>query len=121
VKGDIVKIDYTLWVEDLRQSDRKGKLIGSHEDWMTAIGMGVIILGWEIAIPQMTLGEISIMWISSDYAYDEKGFPGHIPGNSNLVFHIILKDIKRKEESKWLSELSSSDDLTFPFLSFLLS
>ena len=51
----------------------------------TQIGVGKVIRGWDEGVTEMTLGEKTVLTISPDYAYGDRGFPGLIPPNSTLV------------------------------------
>ncbi|MCJ1335531.1 FK506-binding protein 1B [Bachmanniomyces sp. S44760] len=72
--GDNVTIDYTGNLYDPAQKDNdcRGKEFDSSKgrgEFKTAIGVGKVIKGWDEGVPQMTLGEKSILTISGDYAY----------------------------------------------------
>ncbi|KAJ3133691.1 FK506-binding protein 1A [Physocladia obscura] len=43
--------------------------------FVTKIGVGQVIRGWDEGVPQMSLGEKAILRISYDYAYGDRGFP----------------------------------------------
>ncbi|KAJ5338714.1 hypothetical protein N7452_005442 [Penicillium brevicompactum] len=62
----------------------------------TPIGVGRLIQGWDEGVPQMSLGEKAILTISADYGYGDRGFPGLIPANSQLVFEVKLVSIGTK-------------------------
>jgi len=94
--GQTVKIEYTGWLRDPSQADNKGKQFDSSDgrgDFETKIGVGVVIKGWDEAVTQMRVGEKARLNISSDYAYGDHGFTGHIPPNSALIFEVYLKGI----------------------------
>lgn len=58
------------------------------------IGMGQVIKGWDEGVMSMSLGEVSKIHCSPDYAYGSSGFPawGIMP-NSELIFEIEVLSI----------------------------
>ncbi|KAG7007852.1 hypothetical protein G7Y79_00008g024900 [Physcia stellaris] len=101
-KGDEVTIEYTgnLYDEAKADNDYRGDQFDSsigRGDFRTQIGTGKVIRGWDEGVITMTLGEKSVLTISSDYAYGDRGFPGLIPKNSALVFVVELKAINDKK------------------------
>ncbi|KAK1759299.1 hypothetical protein QBC47DRAFT_101995 [Echria macrotheca] len=96
VRGQTVTIEYTGWLKDTTQPDQKGTCFDSsvgREDLITTIGVGNLIRGWDEAVLDMSVGEKAILDITSDYAYGERGFRGHIPPNADLIFEVHLKSI----------------------------
>jgi FK506-binding protein 1 len=94
--GDTVAIEYTGYLYDASRDDKKGKKFDSsvgRGDFVTKIGRGKVIKGWDEGVLEMSVGEKSILTITSDYAYGDRGFPGHIPPGSSLVFDVELKRI----------------------------
>ncbi|HEX5003110.1 MAG TPA: FKBP-type peptidyl-prolyl cis-trans isomerase [Bacteroidia bacterium] len=60
-------------------------------------GIGMVIPGWDEAIPYLALGSKSKIVVPSDLAYGAKGYGG-IPGYTTLVFDMeILKIIKKSK------------------------
>ena len=49
--------------------------------------------GLDIGVAQLSKYERAIMTIPAHLAYGEKGFPGLIPGKSELIFDIELLEI----------------------------
>jgi len=98
--GDVVSIDYNGYLLDPQAADKKGKLFDSsskrNEDFKTVIGVGQVIKGWDEGVITMSLGEKARLTISSDYAYGERGFPGHIPAYAALIFDVELRKIDSK-------------------------
>ena len=85
--GDRVKIHYTGKLESGKKFD------SSHDrgrPFECVIGTGQVIRGWDEGVPQMSVGEKSVLTITGDYAYGERGFPGLIPPNATLVFDVEL-------------------------------
>ncbi|KAK3082180.1 hypothetical protein LTS18_000110 [Coniosporium uncinatum] len=106
--GDQVSMEYTGYIYDTAQAtnDYKGKQFDSSRgrgDFQTSIGEGRVIKGWDDGIigtssqQGMSLGEKATLTISSDYAYGDRGFPGHIPPGATLVFDVELKAINNKK------------------------
>ncbi|KAF2966372.1 hypothetical protein GQX73_g7204 [Xylaria multiplex] len=60
-------------------------------DFVTRIGVGQVIKGWDEGVTQMKVGEKATLDISSDYGYGARGFTGHIPPNADLIFDVHLK------------------------------
>lgn len=102
-KGDQVTIEYTgnLYDEAKGSKDNfRGKQFDSSKGrgpFKTQIGVGKVIKGWDEGVMDMSLGEKSILTISGDYAYGDRGFPGLIPPNASLVFEVELKAINDKK------------------------
>lgn len=47
----------------------------------------------DLGVAQLSKGERAIMTIPAHLAYGDKGFPGLIPGKSELIFDIELIEI----------------------------
>lgn len=81
-KGDTVKIHYVGTLEN-------GKVFDSSRDrnepFVTKIGVGKVIKGWDEGVPQLSVGEKAPLTITSDYAYGARGFPPIIPPDSTLI------------------------------------
>jgi FK506-binding protein 1 len=52
------------------------------QPFVTQIGVGRVIKGWDEGVPQLSLGEKAVLTCTPDYAYGERGFPPVIPANS---------------------------------------
>lgn len=61
------------------------------------IGKGEVIKGWDEGVMLMSLGEKSILHISSDYGYGSQGAGGVIPANADLDFQVELLGIGDKK------------------------
>lgn len=53
--------------------------------------------GWDEGVMEMSLGEKSVLHISSDYGYGEAGAGGVIPGGADLDFEVELLAIGDKQ------------------------
>ncbi|KAL2047051.1 hypothetical protein N7G274_001069 [Stereocaulon virgatum] len=101
-KGDDVTIEYTgnLYDESKgSENDYRGKQFDSsvgRGDFRTKIGVGKVIKGWDEGVMNMSLGEKSILTITGDYAYGDRGFPNLIPPHATLIFVVELKGINDK-------------------------
>ncbi|MEU3991739.1 FKBP-type peptidyl-prolyl cis-trans isomerase [Streptomyces platensis] len=88
--GDTVHMHYFGTLTD-------GKKFDSSKDrgvpFVTEIGVGRVIKGWDEGVPTMSLGETAKLTITSDYGYGEKGYPGLIPPNATLIFEVELLKI----------------------------
>ena len=60
---------------------------------MFPIGLGRVIIGWDIGVMSMELGEKAELTISSDYGYGDKGRGKHIPGGATMIFYVELLEI----------------------------
>ncbi|KAF9360927.1 FK506 binding protein proline rotamase rapamycin-binding protein [Mortierella sp. NVP85] len=65
-----------------------------NKPFVTQIGVGKVIQGWDEGVPQMSLGEKAILAITYDYAYGDDGYPPVIPAKANLNFEVELIEIK---------------------------
>uniref|UniRef100_A0A8C6TCT6 peptidylprolyl isomerase n=1 Tax=Neogobius melanostomus TaxID=47308 RepID=A0A8C6TCT6_9GOBI len=54
------------------------------------IGLGEVIRGWDEGVQQMSIGEVSRLICTPDYAYGAQGYPPVIPANATLVFEVEL-------------------------------
>ncbi|KAH8889760.1 peptidyl-prolyl cis-trans isomerase fkr-3 [Thozetella sp. PMI_491] len=94
--GDTVTIEYTGWLKDESKPDKKGEEFDSsvgQGDFVTTIGVGQVIRGWDEGVLEMKVGEKATLDITSDYAYGERGFTGHIPPRADLIFDVYLKAV----------------------------
>lgn len=70
--GDRVTIEYTGFLKDTSKPDNKGNQFDSsvgRGDFVTAIGVGQVIKGWDEGVVQMKVGEKATLDITSDYGY----------------------------------------------------
>lgn len=93
-------IEYTGWLQDANAGDNQhGKKFDSsigRGEFVVQIGVGRVIKGWDLAVPQMSLGEKSELTIPGDLAYGDRGFPNLIPRNATLIFEVELLAINSK-------------------------
>jgi len=86
-KGDKVTIHYVGTLLD-------GTTFDSSRDrgspFVTEIGVGKVIKGWDEGVPKLSVGEKAILIATSDYAYGPRGFPPVIPPNATLKFEVEL-------------------------------
>uniref|UniRef100_A0A8H7K493 peptidylprolyl isomerase n=1 Tax=Bionectria ochroleuca TaxID=29856 RepID=A0A8H7K493_BIOOC len=97
VKDQVVTIEYTGWLKDATQENKKGKQFDTsvgRGDFVVKIGVGQVIRGWDEGVVQMKVGEKATLDISSDFGYGSRGFPGAIPPNSDLIFDVELKKVQ---------------------------
>ncbi|UNI22945.1 Peptidylprolyl isomerase [Purpureocillium takamizusanense] len=98
VNGNTVTIEYTGWLKDPSKPDSKGDQFDSsvgRGDFIVKIGVGQVIKGWDEGVTQMKVGEKATLDITADYGYGARGFPGAIPPNSDLIFDVELKNVRR--------------------------
>jgi len=89
-KGDTVTIHYTGRLSN-------GKKFDSSRDngkpFVTKIGVGKVIKGWDEGVLKLSVGEKATLTITPDYAYGADGYPPVIPPNSTLTFDVELMKI----------------------------
>ncbi|KAG7191779.1 FK506 binding protein proline rotamase rapamycin-binding protein [Scheffersomyces spartinae] len=85
--GDLVTIHYVGTLEN-------GKKFDSSRDrgkpFQCTIGVGQVIKGWDWGIPQLSVGSTARLNIGYQDGYGERGYPGVIPPQANLVFDVEL-------------------------------
>ncbi|KAK0546138.1 hypothetical protein OC846_005069 [Tilletia horrida] len=85
--GQTVHMHYVGTLQD-------GSVFDSSRDrgkpFVTQIGVGRVIKGWDEGVPQLTVGEKAKLICTSDYAYGARGFPPVIPPNATLNFEVEL-------------------------------
>ncbi|KAI0553374.1 FKBP-type peptidyl-prolyl cis-trans isomerase [Xylaria curta] len=70
--GQTVTIEYTGWLKNTSKPDNKGDKFDSsvgRGDFVTRIGVGQVIKGWDEGVTQMNVGEKATLDISSDFGY----------------------------------------------------
>ncbi|KAG0701395.1 peptidyl-prolyl cis-trans isomerase [Suillus ampliporus] len=89
-RGDTVTIHYvgTLDNGTVFDSSRDRK-----DPFVTQIGVGKVIKGWDEGVPQLSVGQKAVLTASSDFAYGARGFPPVIPPHSTLKFEVELLKI----------------------------
>ncbi|KAJ3925640.1 MAG: hypothetical protein NXY57DRAFT_1051658 [Lentinula lateritia] len=96
-KGDTVLIHYIGTLVDGKKFDSSRD---RGEPFETEIGVGKVIKGWDVGVPQLSLRQRAVLTASPDFAYGARGFPPLIPANSTLKFEVELLKIIPKPESK---------------------
>jgi len=86
-RGDTVTIHYVGTLSD-------GKKFDSSRDrgdpFVTKIGVGQVIKGWDEGVPQLSLGQKALLVVTPDFGYGARGFPPVIPPNAILRFEVEL-------------------------------
>jgi FK506-binding protein 1 len=85
--GNIVVVHYTGFLTDGSRFDSsrdRGK------PFKFKLGADQVIPGLDLGVAQLSIGERAKMTIPFHLAYGDRGFPGLIPGKSNLIFDIEL-------------------------------
>ncbi|KAJ3219011.1 FK506 binding protein proline rotamase rapamycin-binding protein [Dinochytrium kinnereticum] len=67
--------------------------VDRNQPFVTFIGVGQVIKGWDEGVPLLSLGEKAKLEMTYDYAYGERGFPPVIPPKSDLTFEVELLKI----------------------------
>mmetsp|Transcript_71577 Transcript_71577/g.198666 ORF Transcript_71577/g.198666 Transcript_71577/m.198666 type:complete len:151 (-) Transcript_71577:149-601(-) len=90
--GDTVTMHYT------GKLTKGGRKFDSSRDrgqpFVTQIGVGRVIKGWDVGVPKMSLGEKAVLKITADYGYGSRGAGGVIPPNADLTFEVELLKIR---------------------------
>jgi len=86
--GDQATVHYIGVLEDGTKFDSS---VDREEPFTFTIGAGQVIVGWDLGLVGMKVGEIRRLYIPSEYGYGERGTPnGSIPPNTNLIFEVQL-------------------------------
>ena len=94
-KGDMLTMHYTGTLSsDGTQFDSS---VAKGRPFQFVIGIGQVIRGWDEGVTQMSLGEKSVLKISSDYGYGPRGAGGVIPPNADLNFEVELLAVGEKK------------------------
>lgn len=97
-EGDLVQVSYHGYLitgalfEDSRQT---GKPLTFQ------VGSGKVIECWEKAIRQISLHEKVRIFCDNRIAYGNKGVPGKIPRDSDLIFYLELEGILRGKKRRF--------------------
>lgn len=96
IYGDLVGIKFSSKLAE------SGKEIEAYKDkvFQFVVGSGLVIKGLDIGVQKMSLGEISTIYIPSEFGYGSKGFDNVVPPNSNLIYNVELYSINGKVKSR---------------------
>jgi FKBP-type peptidyl-prolyl cis-trans isomerase len=86
-QGNTVTVHYTGFLKDGSRFDSsrdRGK------PFKFKLGAEQVIPGLDLGVAQLSIGERAKITIPANLAYGARGFPGLIPGSSDLVFDIEL-------------------------------
>ncbi|KAF8528534.1 peptidyl-prolyl cis-trans isomerase [Hysterangium stoloniferum] len=89
-KGDKVTIHYVGTLADGKKFDSSRD---RNDPFVTRIGVGHVIKGWDEGVPQLSLGQKAILTVSPKFGYADRGFPPVIPPNATLTFEVELLKI----------------------------
>mmetsp|Transcript_10145 Transcript_10145/g.25990 ORF Transcript_10145/g.25990 Transcript_10145/m.25990 type:complete len:139 (-) Transcript_10145:1164-1580(-) len=89
-KGGKVMVHYTGTLTDGSKFDSSRD---RDQPFIFTIGVGQVIKGWDEGVMQMSVGEQADLVCTPDYGYGERGFPGAIPPNAELVFDVELLSV----------------------------
>ena len=95
IRGKLVKVHYTGWLND---GDQKGKKFDSSVDrgkpFSFILGAGRVIKGWDEGVAGMKTGGKRTLYIPAELGYGPRGAGRSIPPNADLIFDVRLLGIK---------------------------
>jgi cyclophilin family peptidyl-prolyl cis-trans isomerase len=89
-KGDKVRIHYTGYLRNGKKFDSS---VDRNQPFVTPIGVGRVIKGWDEGVMQLNVGTKAILYIPAEMAYGKRGAGGVIPPNADLIFEVELLDV----------------------------
>ncbi len=90
-RGDSVVVHYVGTLENGKKFDSSRD---RRQPFEVAIGMGLVIQGWDEGIPGMREGGIRKLTIPPELGYGAAGAPPTIPKNATLIFEVEVLEIK---------------------------
>jgi FK506-binding protein 1 len=100
--GDVVRVRYTCTFPD-------GKLVSSTKHSMGresvefVLGIDQVVKAFDRALPQMSIGERSLITATPEYGYGRDGLYALIPPDTHLIFDITLLGFRPRE--LWIKPL----------------
>lgn len=89
-KGQTVSIHYTGYLRDGKKIDSS---IDKGKPFVTPIGIGKVVAGWDEGVTEMNVGTKAILYIPAHLAWGSRGAGGVIPPNASVIFEVELLDI----------------------------
>ncbi len=91
-KGDRVRIHYTGFLKNGKKFDSS---VDRNKPFISPIGVGRLIKGWDEGILELNVGTKAILYIPANMAYGKRGAGNIIPPNADLIFEIEILDIMK--------------------------
>ncbi len=88
-QGRTIMVSYTGWLYDPTRPESKGTQFDSNAGFSFQLGVGRVIPGWDQGVVGMRIGGLRRLIIPPNLAYGSQA-NGQIPGNSTLVFDVML-------------------------------
>jgi FKBP-type peptidyl-prolyl cis-trans isomerase len=101
-KGDpippnmFVTVHYTGKLEDGKVFDSS---YNRNQPFIFQVGKRNVILGWDIGVQSMKVGERAILKCAPDYAYGRRGAPPVIPPNATLYFEVEVLEYSARGDN----------------------
>lgn len=94
--GDLVTMNYTVWLYKSTATGGKGTLIESSTSPLAfTVGVGSVIVGFDKGVLGMAVGGKRTLVVPANEAYGSVA-RGNIPANSGLVFDVELVSVAKK-------------------------
>ena len=93
--GDLVLVNYSLWLFSDTAAQNKGTFLQSGS-FTFQLGVGQVVKGFDQGVTGMTLGDKKLIVVPPELGYGSAGFPAAgIPPDATLVFEVDLLGIQR--------------------------